>query len=180
MQAKEKGFTLSATFSLNNYITHLPIQDEVRGKLLNEFYEFESKAKKWEAKGHVLDMLDVIRNEDVEDCQIANDVAWNLASIIGCEVFPRYYRQTKGTVLRPHKDLGTACALNVILKGTSPITWDEKYDVEYSCALLNVQQTHHVKNDDTRIFLKLSIFDSTYHEVVETLRGKENDIFDIN
>ena len=69
--------------------------------------------------------------------------------------------------------------MNIILQGTSPITWDEKYDVQYDCALLNVQQTHSVKNDDLRIFLKLSIFDKTYEEVVDLITGREHELFDI-
>ena len=172
---------MSQTFFQDDYITHLPIRDSVRVALLREFYQHENNAKKWEAQGHVLDMLDVIRNEDVEDCELANDVAWQVAYIIGCEVFPRYYRQLPSTILEPHRDLNTACAINIqLLDRASPITFDNEHDVLYNCALLNVQQTHHVRNEHERVFLKLSIFDQTYHEVLECIRGNENDLFDLS
>lgn len=179
MVVKKKGYTSLQTFSQNDYITHLQIPHDIRARFLEEFFEFESVAKKWEAKGHVLNMLDVIRNEDVEDCELANDVAWNISSIVGCQVYPRYYRQLPGTELRAHRDLNTECALNVILRGTSPITFDEKYDVLYDCALLNVQQTHSVNNQNERIFLKLSIFDRSYADVVDSIKGREDELFDI-
>ena len=82
--------------------------------------------------------------------------------------------------LAAHRDHGTATAINIILKGSGPITWDEDIDLYYECALLNVQQMHSVFSNDDRIFLKLAIFDKSYDEVLKAIEGKESEMFGID
>lgn len=165
------------------YMKHLPVKAELKDALRKEFKKNKHKSKAFTASNDkvtkTLDMLQVVRRDDMDECDIANDIAWNVAKIIGCEVFPRYYKQEAGSTLAPHKDHGTATAINIILNGSGPITWDEKVDVHYEAALLNVQETHSVHSDDTRLFLKLAIFDRSYDEVLKAIKGKESELFDV-
>ena len=165
------------------YMKNLPVTQELKDVLITEYHEHKDKSKAFTASNETetktLEMLQVIRFDDVEDCEVANEVAWQVASIVGCEVFPRYYHQEAGSNLAPHRDHGTATAINIILNGSGPITWDEDIDVYYECALLNVQQMHSVQSEDDRIFLKLAIFDKSYDEVLKAIEGKEEKLFEI-
>ena len=165
------------------YMKHLPVKEELKTALTKEFYENEHKSKAFTASNEketkTLDILQVVRRDDMDECHLAHDIAWNVAGIIGCEVFPRYYKQEAGTTLAPHKDHGTATAINIILNGSGPITWDEEIDVYYEAAVLNVKEMHSVRSDDTRLFLKLAIFDKDYAEVLEAIKGRESEMFDV-
>ena len=166
------------------YMKNLPVTQELKDALITEYHEHKDKSKAFTASNETetktLEMLQVIRFDDVEDCEVANEVAWQVASIVGCEVFPRYYHQEAGSHLAAHRDHGTATAINIILNGSGPITWDEDIDVYYECALLNVQQMHSVFSNDDRIFLKLAIFDKSYDEVLKAIEGKESEMFGID
>jgi hypothetical protein len=167
------------------YMKTLPIAQDLKDKLRYEFNTNESNAKVFTASNETetrsIDNLRVIRHDDMKECNVANAIAQHVSSIIGCEASPRYYVQEEDSYLKPHRDHGTVTAINIMLGGTGPITWDEDIDVYYDCALLNVQQMHSVQTseNDTRIFLKLAIFDKTYEEVLESISGKEHEIFNV-
>ena len=179
----EKFLGIKSTETNVKYMKHLPVKAELKDALKKEFYENEHKSKPFTASNETetktLEMLQVVRRDDMDDCDIAQDIAWNIAGILGCEVFPRYYRQEAGTNLAAHRDHGTATAINIILNGSGPITWDEEIDVYYEAAVLNVQEMHSVQSDDTRLFLKLAIFDRSYDEVLQAIEGRESELFDI-
>jgi len=165
------------------YMKNLPVTQELRDLLIKEFHTNESNAKIFTASSEIktrsLDMLRVIRQDDMTNCTVANAIAEHVSSIIGCKALPRYYKQEEDSYLSPHKDHGTFTAINIILNGDGPITWNEDVDVYYDCALLNVQEMHSVQTNDSRIFLKLAIFDKSYNEVLETIQGKESEIFNV-
>lgn len=165
------------------YMKNLPVTQELKDALITEYQQHKYKSKAFTASNETetktLEMLQVIRYDDVVECDVANELAWQVASVVGCEVFPRYYHQEGGSNLAPHRDHGTATAINIILNGSGPITWDEDIDVYYESALLNVQEIHSVQSEDDRIFLKLAIFDKSYAEVLEAIEGKESELFDI-
>ena len=164
------------------YMKNLPVKQALKDILLKEFHDNEEKAKLFTASNatttKTLEMLKVIRKDDMEDADIANDIAWNLSTMIGCEVFPRYYKQEAGSSLAAHRDHNTKAAINIMLTGSGPITWDESVDEYYDAAVLNVTQMHSVTSDDDRIFLKLSIFDKSYEEVLEAIKYKDYELFD--
>lgn len=168
---------------MKNYITHLTIPSEVKEALLNEFFDSVHKAKIYTASNGVitrsLDEMEVIRNEDVVDCPLANQIAKNLERIIVHEVRPRYYRQAGGSDLESHRDVGATVALNTVLSGSGPICFEDKYDVMYECALIDVTQIHSVKTPDDRILFRLTMNDIDYAEVLEFIDGREQEIFDI-
>lgn len=165
------------------YMKNLPVTESLKDKLRNEFYANELNAKTYTASNETetrsLDMLKVIRQEDMVNCNVANSIAQHISSIIGCEVSPRYYKQQEDSYLSPHKDINTKAAINIILNGDGPITWNEDVDVYYECSILNVREMHSVQTNDARIFLKLSIFDKSYKEVLELIKGKEDTLFNL-
>lgn len=169
---------------MKQYLTHLDIPFCVFNALRKEFFDNVHKAKKYTASNGIitraLEEMEVIRLDDMKDCDIGNRIADNLHKIIVARVKPRYYRQQAQTDLEAHRDLGSTVSLNVILEGTGPITFDNKYEIHYKCALLNVSQLHSVKTEDTRILFKLSMDDITYEEVLDCIEGNENDIFDLS
>lgn len=180
----EKFLGISTSEPNVKYMKNIPVTQELKDALTTEFHENKHKSKAFTASNETetktLEMLQVVRRDDMEDCDVANELAWKVASIVGCEVFPRYYRQEAGSHLAAHRDHGTATAINIILNGSGPITWDEDIDVYYECALLNVQQMHSVFSNDDRIFLKLAIFDKSYDEVLKAIEGKESEMFGID
>lgn len=179
----EKFFGLTLNEPNIKYMKNLEAKPQLKDALIKEFYDNEHLSKTFTASNETetktLEMLQVVRKDDMDDCDLANELAWNVAAIVGCEVFPRYYKQEAGSHLAAHRDHGTATAINIILNGSGPITWDEDIDVYYECALLNVQQWHSVYSIDERIFLKLAIFDKSYDEVLAAIKDKESELFDI-
>ena len=161
---------------MEKYLTHLSVSDDLCVELKKEFYANSNLAKKFTAGEKTLEILEVIRNNDMNNCNIANAIAIKLSKIINCEARARYYIQKANTQLIPHRDYGTITAINIMLEASSPIIWDEKFNIMYKCALLNVQEVHSVKTDDTdRVFLKLSIFDKEYKEILPLIKGKESE-----
>lgn len=169
---------------MKKYLTHLDIPFCVVSKLKKEFFDNVHKAKKYTASNGVitrtLEEMEVIRLDDMKDCDIGNRIAKNLHEIIVAEVKPRYYRQKAQSDLEAHKDVGATIALNVVLEGSGPIVFDDKYEINYKCALLDVTQLHSVNTPDTRILFRLTSNDISYEEVLDCIEGKENDIFDIS
>lgn len=166
------------------YMKNLPVKKQLKSALLKEFYEHQGQCKTFSASNETttksLDMLQVIRHEDIDSCDLANELAWQVASIVKCEVFPRYYKQEAGSSLAAHRDHNTKAAINIMLTGSGPITWDEAIDEYYDAAVLNVTQMHSVTSNDDRIFLKLSIFDKTYEEVLEAIKHNDHELFNVD
>lgn len=169
---------------MNKYLTHIPISQETIEILKKEFYDNLHKAKKYTASNGIitrtLEEMDVIRLGDMEDCKIANKIANNLALMIIHEVRPRYYKQQAGSDLETHKDVGATVALNVVLEGSGPIVFDDKFEIYYKCAILDVTQLHSVRTEDTRVLFRLTMDGISYEEVIDCIRGKENDIFSLS
>lgn len=169
---------------MNKYLTHIPISEKVLETLRKEFYANLHKAKKYTASNGVitrtLEEMDVIRLEDMNECHVAHRIANNLAHMIIHEVKPRYYKQQAGSDLNTHRDVGATVALNVVLEGSGPIRFDDEIDIYYKCAILDVTQLHSVRTEDTRVLFRLTMDGISYEEVIDCIRGKENDIFNLS
>lgn len=169
---------------MNEYLTHIPIKEEIKNMLYKEFCDNAHRAKTYVGsngvKSRTLEEMEVIRWEDMNECHIGNRIAKNIKHLTVSNAKPRYYRQQAGSDLDAHRDLGSTASLNVVLQGSGPITFDNKYEFHYNCALLNVSQLHSVRTEDTRVIFKLSIDDMTYEEVLDCIEGRENDIFDLS
>lgn len=90
--------------------------------------------------------------------------------LIGSEdTRPRFYKLLENTELPPHKDLGTLCAVNIVLNDNyAPINFEGFGDVHYTCALLDLQATHSiVPFPEERLLMKFSIFDVTYQDALK-------------
>ncbi len=101
-------------------------------------------------------------------------VAEEFEKILSTPVKPRFYIQEKGFTLPFHQDRGTQCCINFVLSTTSdPIVFRKNYDTfsyQYRQALINVQEEHMVKAvREDRYLFKLSMFNATYAEVLETM-----------
>jgi hypothetical protein len=170
---------------MNEYIKHLNIPDSAFDALKKEFYDNEHKAKVFvsaprpDGTTRSVPHMAGIRLEDAEDCVLAHKIANNLSQIINDRVKPRYYRQSAGSDLEPHVDLNATVALNVVLGGTGPVTFDKKYEYHYKAALLNVTKLHSVHTEDTRILFRLTMNGPVYEDVCSLIEGKEADIFNV-
>lgn len=165
---------------MNKYLTHIPITEEVTDLLRYEFYNNIDKAVKYTAKDKTLDAMEVIRNEDAEDCVFGHKIADNLKYMIAHEVKPRYYRQQAGSDLNAHRDYNATVALNVVLEGSGPIVFDNEHEIHYTCALIDVTQIHSVRTEDTRVLFRLTMNGISYEEVLDAIQGAEDDIFCIS
>lgn len=93
---------------------------------------------------------------------------------------PRFYIQETGFTLPYHRDRSTTCAINFILSTPrDPITFRQGYNTfhfKYKTAIVDVTQEHTVTaSKEDRYLFKLSIFDKSYEEVLETyVRYREN------
>ena len=154
------------------YVKNLSISKNLKDTLLKEYDKHKHKSK-------LVESLQVISGDDIEDCDFANKLAQKISAIIGCNVFPHYHHQYAGSYVEPPLDQGILTSINIILKGSSPITWNDWTDIYYECALLNVQENHCVQSEDDRILLKFDILDKDYNEVLELIEGKEDKLFDI-
>ncbi len=87
------------------------------------------------------------------------------------KIKPRFYVQKKDVFVPEHKDIGTECAINILISDEcAPITYKDYGDIYYKCALINTQRTHCVKTDVERILFKLSIMDMKYEDAASRLR----------
>lgn len=90
------------------------------------------------------------------------------------DIRPRFYILEAGTTLPMHVDRGTQCSFNIVVEGTSPITFEEG-EFYYKQALLNTQVMHGVFNTvDDRVLYKLSVFDATYEETRSLYEEKQD------
>tara|TARA_R110000744_G_scaffold145473_1_gene258151 strand:+ start:3026 stop:3532 length:507 start_codon:yes stop_codon:yes gene_type:complete len=162
---------------MNKYLTHLPISEIIREDLITEFYKNQHRAKVFTASNKIetrsVPNYKVIRNEDMEDCHLANNIASNISLLIRTEVKPRYYIQEAESDLNPHRDVGATVAINIILKGTGPVCFDNTYEMSYNCAILDVTQLHSVRTEDTRILFRMTMNDISYEEVLSRINEHE-------
>lgn len=90
------------------------------------------------------------------------------------EIRPRFYILEAGTTLPMHVDRGTRCSFNIVVDGTSPITFEDG-EYHYKQALLNTQVMHGVFNTvDDRVLYKLSVFDATFEQTKALYQQKED------
>ena len=157
-------------------------------------YKFAGDVVVWPYHGE----FRTVRNEDIEDCPVLKQVEKEFNNKYHINAEGRYYTLPPEYELTPHKDFGTKCAINFILKGSSPIVFHEalteaaaegnnyrivhqqnsslmNYKIvhkqAYDQALLNLQELHSVPKSSTgRILLKFSIFDESYEEVLRKIK----------
>jgi hypothetical protein len=88
------------------------------------------------------------------------------------EIEANFFTQKVGTSAKMHADVGTACAINFILKGDeTPIMFEEDGTFYYKNALINVSKKHMVPEQTStdRILFKLRILNMPFEEVREKL-----------
>ena len=79
---------------------------------------------------------------------------------------PRFFYQKSNFSLKPHKDFGTQCGVNILLSDDPVPINIEGVDYHYSQALINLQKEHSVVNDSKeRVLLKFSIPDKSFEQV---------------
>lgn len=88
---------------------------------------------------------------------------------------PRFYHLKANTTIPMHKDYNTTCSLNIDLSvDPAPINFEDK-SYTYKTAILNTTNVHGVVNGpNERRTLKVSIFDQTYEEVCNNIKGVLN------
>ena len=83
---------------------------------------------------------------------------------------PRFFYQKSNFSLKPHKDFGTQCGVNILLSDDPVPINIEGVDYHYSQALINLQKEHSVVNDSKeRVLLKFSIPDKSFEEVANEI-----------
>ena len=80
-----------------------------------------------------------------------------------------YYLQEAGHEVPWHKDDGPLCSLNLLIKGTAPIRFEDE-DIYYECMLFDSTIRHMVPATDIdRLILKMSVLDRSYEDVKNDL-----------
>ncbi len=103
--------------------------------------------------------------------EVARLVKYTKSKLGDVQIKPRFYVQKKDVFVPEHKDIGTECAINILLSDDcAPITYRDYGDIYYKCALINTQEIHCVKTDVERILFKLSIMDMKYEDAASRLR----------
>lgn len=141
------------------FITHLDISplQSLKEDLILLYYENLDNFKYFESKEGIdysiskLDINDEFINEFVEYI-IGKDIEYKVV----------LYQQNKNHEHEIHKDVGgIKSSLNMILiDNDSPIIFydDDKYELRYDCALLNVSIPHSVpKSERKRVYLRIAI-----------------------
>ena len=83
---------------------------------------------------------------------------------------PRFFYQKSNFNLKPHKDFGTQCGVNILLSDDPVPINIEGVDYHYSQALINLQKEHSVVNDSKeRVLLKFSIPDKSFEQVASEI-----------
>jgi hypothetical protein len=158
---------------MNSYYTHLNINYD--SKLLIEeskiatYKPFESGYKNNTFFSYAPTWLQGrITNFDnfPEIKKITEYIAYKINS---SDVRPRFYKQEANTAVPMHRDQNTKCCVNIVLsEKAAPITYEDIGDIDYKCALLNIRQSHEVKEyPEERLLLKFSIFDVDYEDAVK-------------
>jgi hypothetical protein len=89
---------------------------------------------------------------------------------------PRFVYQSANTYLSPHIDFDSKCCVNILLSDDPAPINIEDIDYEYSAALINIERVHSVRTDDQkRVFLKLSVKDKDFDQVLKEIRYVQED-----
>ena len=177
----------------SNFVTHLDIEynedillmisDEVKYKPFtaktrlteDEMRDrFDKSDKKMAQKNFFFDDKNGwLIGETVKGYEEVNRLVEYTKSKLGdVDIRPRFYVQKKDVFVPEHKDIGTECAINILLSDDcAPITYKDFGDIYYKCALINTQETHCVNTDVERILFKLSIMDMKYETAASRLRN---------
>jgi hypothetical protein len=113
--------------------------------------------------------------ENLTICPEVNTLLLSIKHKLDCsDVRPYYYKQEANSEVPTHKDYNTQCSINIILSEIyTPIVFENYGEIKYTCALLNLQEQHSVSAcPDTRLLIKFSIFDKTYHEAQQSFITK--------
>ena len=126
---------------------NIDIYTDVRGGINNN----------WKIVRHVFPYAaEIIKNLDLENY----------------DVRPRFYILDKNTTLSPHTDLGTECAINILLSQNNAPINIEGIDYKYKQALINTQLMHSVSNlDEDRIIFKLSIMNLSFSDAKSIIQA---------
>ena len=86
---------------------------------------------------------------------------------------PRFYWTEPNSVIPEHIDYNTTCSFNFVLsENPAPITFGNK-EYMYEQCLLNTSIPHAVyNNQNERVILKLSIFNTTFEETAQKIPEK--------
>ena len=108
----------------------------------------------------------------IEEWSYANKIISDLG-LTEFDIKPRFYWLGANTRLSPHTDNNTCCSINYIINDDyAPIVVDGQEFMYKSC-LLNCQVTHMVPAYPLeRKLFKLSIFDKSYGDVLNTIKDK--------
>ena len=83
---------------------------------------------------------------------------------------PRFFYQKSNFHLKPHKDFGTQCGVNILLSDNPVPINIEGEDYYYTQALIDLQREHSVINDNKeRVLLKFSIPDIPFEQVAKKI-----------
>ena len=83
---------------------------------------------------------------------------------------PRFFYQKSNFHLKPHKDFGTQCGLNILLSDNPVPRNIEAKDYYYTQSLIDLQREHSVINDNKeRVLLKFSIPDKSFEQVAKEI-----------
>jgi hypothetical protein len=90
---------------------------------------------------------------------------------LGVQGKSRFYWLHPFTKIPEHIDNGTLCGINFVLtENASPITFGN-IDYHYKSIIVNTTIPHSVTNNEhERVLFKISIFDTTYEQLVEKLQ----------
>ena len=143
----------------------LPIQYST---LLEEFYKVKDNIDIYtDVRGGINNHWKIIRHT----FPYATDIIKGL-DLENYDVRPRFYTLDKNTTLSPHTDLGTQCAINILLSQNNAPINIEGIDYSYKQALINTQSVHSVNNlAEDRIIFKLSIMNLSYTEARSVIQA---------
>jgi len=104
---------------------------------------------------------------------VDNTIVRDFKKTVSYDFSPRYILHKSKTILTMHKDLGTECSINILIKSKNPapIDFASGNTYFYKSALLNTQKEHGVKNlNEDRLILKFSFKDTPFNKVKEELK----------
>lgn len=149
----------------------------------NEYYSYAAKAyvdPRYEEWMKDPEMVAKYGNWDQNSWRIAKGEHTTYSDYL-CKYFdieaePRFYILEGGSILPPHIDLGTQCAINFLLGDDdtlAPVSFSSGNSYSYKTALLNTSIEHGVTNGpNDRIIFKLSIMNEPFESVKQKIQTK--------
>ena len=152
---------------MNNslFLLDLPIQYPT---LLEEFHKVKDNIDIYtDVRGGINNNWKIVRHV----FPYATEIIKNL-DLENYDVRPRFYILDKNTTLSPHTDLGTECAINILLSQNNAPINIEGIDYKYKQALINTQLMHSVSNlNEDRIIFKLSIMNLSFTDAKSIIQA---------